>query len=191
MQYFCYFRWCDLSSKETTQSRKVNNFLYYKLKQWIALKSRCDWLFKLKISYALHLRATCAGFALENIVIVAGINELKSSSCTIFSLCFSIYENNYASQCRWLVLDVYRAANVQPYVYVYVNPIIFDAPCCVSDMHLGRVFRDSVSVNSGLTSIKTHRLSWDLIRFRIDVASNNSLALSGAHLERATSIQRL
>ena len=31
----------------------------------------------------IHLRATRAGFALENIVIVAGISELKSSYCDI------------------------------------------------------------------------------------------------------------
>ena len=34
----------------------------------------------------VHLRATRAGLAPENFVIVAGINELKSSFCAIISL---------------------------------------------------------------------------------------------------------
>ena len=37
----------------------------------------------------VHLRATRAGFAPENFVIVAGIDELKSSFCAIISL-FSV-----------------------------------------------------------------------------------------------------
>ena len=36
------------------------------------------------------------GFALENIVIIAGINEwLKSSFCAVLSHCFSIHLNSY------------------------------------------------------------------------------------------------
>ena len=44
------------------------------------LKARCDWLLKLRISFAIHLRENRAGFASENIVIVAGINELCAMS---------------------------------------------------------------------------------------------------------------
>ena len=50
-----------------------------------------DWLIKLQISFAIHLRATPVGFVPENIVIVAGIYELKSSFCDILSHCFSIH----------------------------------------------------------------------------------------------------
>ena len=41
----------------------------------------------------IRLQATRGGFASENIVIVPGINELKSSFCAtgILSQCFSIY----------------------------------------------------------------------------------------------------
>ena len=49
------------------------------LKQWIALKVYSDWLLKLRIFFAIYIRATRAGFVAENIVIVAGINELISS----------------------------------------------------------------------------------------------------------------
>ena len=42
----------------------------YILKQWIALKARSDWLLNLRISFAIHLRATRVGFALENIASV-------------------------------------------------------------------------------------------------------------------------
>ena len=47
------------------------------LQQWIALNSRADWLFKLRISFAIHLRAICAEFAPENVVIFAWIDELS------------------------------------------------------------------------------------------------------------------
>ena len=60
-------------------------------KQWIALNACADWLLKLRISFAIDLRATGAEFAPENLVIFAGINELKSSFCAILSHCFSIY----------------------------------------------------------------------------------------------------
>ena len=54
------------------------------LKPRMVLKTRSDWLLKLQIAFAIHLRATRAGLAPENIVIVAGINEIKSS----FVLCY-------------------------------------------------------------------------------------------------------
>ena len=57
--------------------------------QWIALKAHSDWLLKLRISFAIHLRTTCTGFAPKTVVIVAGIKELK-----ITFLC------NYSPQCR-------------------------------------------------------------------------------------------
>ena len=69
----------------------LNNNLLYIPKEWIALKARADWLLKLRISFAIHLRAICAQFAPENVVIFAGINELKSSFCATLSHCFSIY----------------------------------------------------------------------------------------------------
>ena len=45
-----------------------------------ALKARCDWLLKPRISFAIHLREKRAGFASENIRIVAEINELCAMS---------------------------------------------------------------------------------------------------------------
>ena len=38
--------------------------------QWIALKAHSDWLLKLRISFAIHLRTTCTGFASKTVVIV-------------------------------------------------------------------------------------------------------------------------
>ena len=56
-----------------------NNLFYYihVLKQWIALNGCADWLLKLRISFAIHLRAIRVEFAPENVVIFAGINELN------------------------------------------------------------------------------------------------------------------
>ena len=44
----------------------------------IALKVRSDLLLRLRKFFAIHLRATRAEFAPENIVIVVGINGFKS-----------------------------------------------------------------------------------------------------------------
>ena len=57
------------------------------------MKVRSDWLVKLRISFAIHLRATAREFrAPENTVIVAEMNELKSFIfCGLLSHCFSIY----------------------------------------------------------------------------------------------------
>ena len=60
--------------------------------QWIALKTHSDWLLKLRISFAIHLRATCTGFAPKTVVIVAGIKELKSPFCATIHI-----------NVRWLV----------------------------------------------------------------------------------------
>ena len=51
----------------------------------------------------------------ENIVIIAGINELKSSFCVILSRYFSIFLNNfmYSPQCRRLD-DIYRLGEYPP-----------------------------------------------------------------------------
>ena len=51
--------------------------LLFLLKQGIVLKARSDWLLKLPISFAIHLRGTCAEFAPKIVVIVAGTDELK------------------------------------------------------------------------------------------------------------------
>ena len=60
------------------------------------LKAHSDWLLKLRIFFAFHLRATHAEFAPEDIVIISGINEwLKSSLRAILSHCFSIHLNSY------------------------------------------------------------------------------------------------
>ena len=45
---------------------------------------RADWLLELRIAFAIHLRAIRAQFPPENVVIFAGINELKSSFCAIY-----------------------------------------------------------------------------------------------------------
>ena len=39
---------------------------------------RSAWLLKLRVAFAVHLQAICAGFACENVVLVAGIHKLKS-----------------------------------------------------------------------------------------------------------------
>ena len=64
--------------------------------QWIALKAHSDWLLKLRISFAIHLRTTCTGFASKTVVIVAGIKELKSPFCATIHL-----------NVRWLVVGEY------------------------------------------------------------------------------------
>lgn len=64
------------------------------VKQWIALKACSDWGLKLQISFVIHLKATCMRFASENFVTIAGINQVKSSSCALLSQCFSIHQNN-------------------------------------------------------------------------------------------------
>ena len=48
----------------------------------VALEAHSDWI---------HLQATCVGLPPDKIVIIAEINELKSSFCAILSHCFSIY----------------------------------------------------------------------------------------------------
>lgn len=65
--------------------------MFYVLKQSIAWKVRYDWLLKPRISRAIQLRATRAGFTPENVVIVAGTNELKSSHCVTLSHLLNIY----------------------------------------------------------------------------------------------------
>ena len=42
-------------------------------------KARSDWRFKIRIFFAIHLQAAHTGFMLENNLIVAGLNELKST----------------------------------------------------------------------------------------------------------------
>ena len=61
----------------------------------MALKMHSDWLLKHWISFAVHLRATCSGFAPENIVIVARINELKTIflSCIILTVYYILEQS--------------------------------------------------------------------------------------------------
>ena len=40
----------------------------------MALKAHSDWLLKLEIPFAIHLRGTRIRFAAENIIIVFGVN---------------------------------------------------------------------------------------------------------------------
>ena len=49
--------------------------------QRITLKVRSHWLLKLGISFAIHIRATRAGFAPENIVIV-----IVTESCSVLQV---------------------------------------------------------------------------------------------------------
>ena len=44
--------------------------------EWMALK-----VLKLWMSFVIHLQATQVGIVPDNIVIIAGINEWKSSKC--------------------------------------------------------------------------------------------------------------
>ena len=53
-----------------------------------------------------YLSIFTAVFAPENIV-VAGINELKSSFCTLLSPRLVIYEHNDSPQCQRLLVDIY------------------------------------------------------------------------------------
>ena len=82
------------------------NHYWYIPKQWVALNSHADWLLKLRISIAIHLRAICVEFAPENVVIFAEINELKSSFCAMLSNCISIIIlkqlQGYSPQCRFM-----------------------------------------------------------------------------------------
>ena len=85
--------------------KKINgkyHSLVYTRNMWIALKVRSDLQLRLRTFFAIHLRATRAEFAPENIVIVARINELKSSSHY-----FNIYLNISSPQCPWLTVDIY------------------------------------------------------------------------------------
>ena len=38
-----------------------------------SIEGHSDWLLNLRISFVIHLRATCTGFAPKTVVIVAGI----------------------------------------------------------------------------------------------------------------------
>ena len=52
---------------------------------WMTLNALANWLLKLRLSFDIHLRAIRAEFAPENVVIFAGINDLKSSFCAIYT----------------------------------------------------------------------------------------------------------
>ena len=76
------------------------------VKQWLALKACSDWLLKVQISFVIHLQASQAGFAPENILNLTGTNELKSSFCAILTHCFNItlYYSDFSPQCQWPVV---------------------------------------------------------------------------------------
>lgn len=76
----------------------------------MTLKPRSDWLLKFRISFAIRLRATRAGFVPKDII-VTGINELKSTFHTKLSLCFSICDNSFPPPCWWLEVDIHKPAN--------------------------------------------------------------------------------
>ena len=78
---------------------------YYKLKQWIASKACSDWLLKLRISFAIHLRATRVWFVPENIVIVIRMDDSKSSFRAVLTHRLSIYKTTiHLSVCssQWM-----------------------------------------------------------------------------------------
>ena len=53
-----------------------------------------DWLLIFRRSFAIHLRATRTEFAPENISIIAGINELKSSFSVLLFHYLSVHHNS-------------------------------------------------------------------------------------------------
>ena len=75
------------SHKKDHVLHNENMVLLYRVKQWIALNARSDWVLKLRISFAIYIRTMCAGLTP---VIFAGINELKLSFCAVLSHCFSV-----------------------------------------------------------------------------------------------------
>lgn len=58
-------------------------------------------------------QATHVGFSPKNMVIVAGIDELKSAFCASLSHCFIIhvYLYSYSLECWWLAVDIYLAVS--------------------------------------------------------------------------------
>ena len=50
-----------------------------------------DWLLRLRLFFAFHLRATRAEFAPENIVIIAGINEWLNHLFVLYYLTALVY----------------------------------------------------------------------------------------------------
>ena len=101
---FCSWRKIDLTLPERSPvPTKVTNPWFssiiskfngiqfkYILNQRITSKAHSDWLLKLRISFAINLWATRAGFVPKNIVIVTRTIELKSSFCAISSYRFGI-----------------------------------------------------------------------------------------------------
>ena len=89
------------------------NYYRYILKRWIVLKPRSDWLTKLWIYFAIHLRAT------RRICARKYCNRCWNKY-TIPSHCFSISQNNYSPQCRWVAVVIYLAASPPPLWWVVV-----------------------------------------------------------------------
>lgn len=67
-------------------------------------------------------QATHVGFSPKNMVIVAGMDELKSAFCASLSHCFIIhvYLYNYSLECWWLAVDIYLA--VSHFVNIHYQP---------------------------------------------------------------------
>ena len=65
---FC--KWCFSIRVQTGPYESYDISHNFTLQQWIVFKARSDWLLKLRISF---------GFASKYMVIITGINEIKSS----------------------------------------------------------------------------------------------------------------
>ena len=76
--------------------------LLYKLKRWIALTSRSEWLVKLRISFAIYLRATreklASRFASVTSEEITQINDEavpeSTKKPTKFGLAVTVFEGN-------------------------------------------------------------------------------------------------
>ena len=83
------------------------------LKQWIAFKSRSDWLVKLRISVAIYLRATREKMASRFTSVTSEEITLMNFLWCILSHCYSIYVRGAANihhqppPLRWIVVKCF------------------------------------------------------------------------------------
>ena len=94
------------SDTNSNYQHVVNSYKYIP-KQWIGLKMCSDWLLKLQ-NFCYPPLSNSYGFALKNIAIVEGINELKSSfeqyylTVVVYTQFKHIsFQNIYSPQCQW------------------------------------------------------------------------------------------